>query len=158
MKTRCKHSENRVKTKIKPKKTMERKQEENWHIVGTISEGVAKEIGLGAKTPVWISDRIAKHILDEHPEMKTSAAATAFAHNVVSNFTSAYSQDDGTIVLAIKGASKAMVTYIKLELASENYWRVKSAHIRPNEQLDNNRKFRLVWEKEQKKKPAKRKR
>lgn len=136
---------------------MERKIEENWHIVGYISENKAKNIGLSEKTPVWISEKIANHIVDEHPEMKTAAAATSFAHDVVSNFGSAYRQDDGTIVLAIKGVVKSKVTYIKLELASENYWRVKSAHIRPNDQLKPPR-YTLIWEKEEKKKPAKRKR
>jgi len=132
---------------------MERKQEENWHIVGAIPEEKAKEIGLAGKTPVWISERIAKHITDGHPEMKVSA--TTFAHSVVRNFNSAYRQDDGTILLAIKGVVNSMVTYIKLELASENYWRVKSAHTRPTKQLD---RFNLIWEKEPKKKPVKRKR
>ena len=134
---------------------MERKIEENWHIVGTISESKARNIGLSEKTPVWISDRIAKHIVDEHPEIKTAAAATTFAHRVVSNFGSAYRQDDGTMVLAVKGVKTSMVTYIKLELASENYWRVKSAHIRKTDELKGPR-FKLIWE--ERKKPAKRKR
>ena len=136
---------------------MERKIEENWHIVGTISKSKAKNIGFAEKTPVWISDRIANHIVDEHPEMKTAPAATTFAHGVVTNFNSAYRQDDGTIVLAIKGVVTSKVTYIKLELASENYWRVKSAHIRQTDQLRPPR-YTLIWEKEEKKKPAKRKR
>ncbi len=136
---------------------MERRESENWHIVGTISEGVAKEIGLNAKTPVWINDRIIKHIIDEHPEMKTPDAATSFAHKVVSNFDTVFTQKDGTLVLAIEGVGKSMVTYIKLELASENYWRVKSAHIRPTSQLYSYR-FKLIWEKKDKKKPVKRKR
>lgn len=136
---------------------MERKQEENWHIVGAIPEEKAKEIGLVGKTPVWISQRIARHIVDEHPEMKTESGATSFAHKVVSNFNSAYRQADGTIVLVVKGAKSSMVTYIKLELATENYWRVKSAHIRKTNELYGSR-FKLIWEKGETKKPAKRKR
>lgn len=133
--------------------TVERKQEENWHIVGVIPEAIAKQIGLGEKTPVWISDKIAGHIADSHGKelSQLRTTAIAFVHRVISGFNSVRRQKDGTMVLAIEGTNTAMVTYIKLELANDNYWRVKSAHIRPTGQLAN---ITLLWQKKQSKKPA----
>ena len=132
---------------------MERRQEENWHIVGVNPESVAKHIGMKGRTPVWISEKTTKHIAEKHKrelaQFKTTALA--FVHNVVSGFNNAYKQSDGTVVLSISGIVRSMVVYIKLELATENYWRVKSAHIRNNVELDN---YTLLWSKT--KKPVKR--
>ena len=48
-----------------------------------------------------------------------------------------------------------MVVYIKLELATDNYWRVKSAHLRDTVDLD---RFTQLWSRTgHKKKPVKRK-
>lgn len=133
---------------------MERNQEENWHIVGSIPKTTAKQIGLSDRTPIWINDKILRHIEDNHrPELaRMRTTAVAFVHKVVSNFDSVRKQSGDTLLLAIEGVSTSMVTYIKLERASENYWRVKSAHIRPTEQLN---KFTLLWQKTHQKKPAK---
>lgn len=88
---------------------MERNPEENWHIVGVIPESVASHIGMKGKTPVWISETIAKHIADRH----------------------------------------------RRELATDNYWRVKSAHLRDTVDLD---RFTQLWSRTgHKKKPVKRK-
>lgn len=133
---------------------MERKKE-NWHIVGVISATVAQQIGMTDKTPVWISDKIVAHINNRHGREFSNMKTTVFAfvHRVISSFTDAYQQKDGTVLLAIKGGQKSMCTYIKLEHAEENYWRVKSAHIRDNEELV---RYKPIWTKNsQAKKPAK---
>lgn len=131
---------------------------ENWHIVGCIQENVAKKLGMQGRTPIWINDKILKHIEDRHgrelSNMRTSAQA--FIHRVVSGFNNAYLQKDGTILLAVVGGQKSLCTYIKLEHATENYWRVKSAHIRSNSELA---RYKAIWSKPKTtKKPAKKKR
>lgn len=125
---------------------MERKQEENWHIVGSIPANIAKQIGMTDTTPVWISDRIIRHITKQHGNelQKGNTTVASFVHKVVNNFDTVYRQQDGTLLLAIEKSKTAMVTYIKLELATENYWRVRSAHIRRLSELNN---FIHVWSK-----------
>lgn len=125
---------------------MERNPEENWHIVGVIPESVASHIGMKGKTPVWISETIAMHIADRHrrelAQLRTTALA--FVRKVVVGFSDVYKQSDGTVVLAVAGTVKSMVVYIKLELATDNYWRVKSAHLRDTVDLD---RFTQLWSK-----------
>ena len=125
---------------------MERRPEENWHIVGVIPETVARHIGMKGKTPVWISEKIAKHIADKHRQelAQLRTTALAFVRKVVVDFNNVYKQADGTVVLAAVGTIKSMVVYIKLELASENYWRVKSAHLRESVDLD---RYNQLWSK-----------
>lgn len=132
---------------------MERKQEENWHIVGVIPEHIAKQIGLDKKTPIWISDKIVRHIDNNHGMelRKRNTTALSFVHRVVNNFDNVYRQADGTLILAIESEKTAMVTYIKMELATQNYWRVRSAHVRKITELSN---YSHLWFK---KKPATRK-
>ena len=135
---------------------MERRQEENWHIVGVISESVAKYIGMKGRTPVWISEKTTNHIAEKHKRelAQLGTTALAFVRKVVVNFNNVYKQVDGTVVLAIEGTIKSMVVYIKLELASDNYWRVKSAHLRDSVDLDN---YTQLWSKAvNRKKPVKR--
>ena len=131
-----------------------KKEEENWHIVGTIPEGKAKQMGFAGKTPIWIKDDIIEHIKRDHgkelAQMKTTPIA--LAHRIVANFDCAFRQNDGAIVLAIKGVKTSLVTYIILELDGDNFWRVRSSHPRPTMQLY---KDTLIWEKPvQKKKPV----
>ncbi len=125
---------------------MERNPNENWHIIGTIPENIAKQIGMGATTPVWISDKAIQHITKHHGSefQKKNTTVPAFVHKVVTGFDNVYRQSDGTLLLAIEATKTAMVTYIKLELATENYWRVKSAHIRKLSELN---KFPNIWTK-----------
>ena len=125
---------------------MERNPNENWHIIGTIPENVAKEIGMVATTPVWISDTVIRHIAKNHGREfhKKNTSVSAFVHKVVAGFDNVYRQSDGTLLLAIEATKTAMVTYIKLELATQNYWRVKSAHIRKLSELN---KFSHLWTK-----------
>jgi len=143
-------------TTSKKQPAMERKTEENWHIVGTIPETVAKHIGMRGKTPVWANDKIIQHIDSRHHKelIQHKTTALAFVCRVVGGFNSVYQQKDGTLVLAIENAVKSMVAYIQLEKASENYWRIKSAHMRDSVELYS---YTLLWSKvRQQKKPVKR--
>lgn len=135
---------------------MAKKEDENWHIVGVIPEGKAKQIGLDGRTPIWIKDKIITHIKDGHTKElgKMKTTPVALAHKVVANFDCAFRQKDGAIMLAIRGVKTSLVTYIILELDDDNFWRVRSAHQRPTVQLY---KDTLIWEKPVvKKKPARR--
>lgn len=117
---------------------------ENWHIVGCIQENVAKKLGMQGRTPIWINDKILKHIEDRHGnDLKARrTTARAFVHRVVIGFDSAYRQKDGTIVLAITSSRTAMVAYIIMERDKNNFWRIRSAHNRNTTQLQ---KYRLLW-------------
>lgn len=134
---------------------MEKDEKENWHIVGTIPEQIANKIGMDGKTPIWISDKITEHIEKRHGEdfKKRGTSAIAFIHKVISGFSSAYRQSDGTIVLAIESGKTSYVTYVVMELSKLNFWRVKSAHYRNASQLH---KYTIIWTKPDTKKPVKR--
>lgn len=111
---------------------------ENYSIAGIIPEYKARKLGMKETTPIWISDYTKKHIGNKHKVelMQRKTTAFEFVHKVVSNFNNAFRQDDGTIILTLGNNRKRMVTYIKLQISKENFWRVKSAHIRDEKELE----------------------